>query len=399
MPKFDVIVLGAGAAGLMCALKAGQKGLSVLVLEKSNKPGKKILMSGGGRCNFTNQFATPENYLSNNPHFCKSAMSQYTVWDFIAMVEKHGIPYHEKELGQLFCDRSSKDILNMLLDECDRAGVKIITACETQTVDIQDEGVGLLTDVSAFSAKNLVVATGGLSIPKMGGSGFGYQLAEQLGLDVLPKRAGLVPFIFSDSHKDLFASLSGTSVLASLTANGQTFTHQVLFTHRGLSGPAVLQISSYWDLGQPLRVDWMPDVDVGEALIKAKETSSKQALLQWLTQQWPNKLAEAWLKHQFPEVLDKSLQQLSKAQCLTLADAINRCQLKPAGTEGYRTAEVTLGGVNTDALSSKTMAVKTQPNVFFIGEVVDVTGHLGGFNFQWAWASAHATANALCLEK
>ncbi len=399
MPKFDVIVLGAGAAGLMCALKAGQKGLSVLVLEKSNKPGKKILMSGGGRCNFTNQYAMPENYLSNNPHFCKSAMSQYTVWDFIAMVEKHGIPYHEKELGQLFCDRSSKDILNMLLDECDRAGVKIITACETQTVDIQDEGVGLLTDVSAFSAKNLVVATGGLSIPKMGGSGFGYQLAEQLGLDVLPKRAGLVPFIFSDSHKDLFASLSGTSVLASLTANGQTFTHQVLFTHRGLSGPAVLQISSYWDLGQPLRVDWMPDVDVGEALIKAKETSSKQALLQWLTQQWPNKLAEAWLKHQFPEVLDKSLQQLSKAQCLTLADAINRCQLKPAGTEGYRTAEVTLGGVNTDALSSKTMAVKTQPNVFFIGEVVDVTGHLGGFNFQWAWASAHATANALCLEK
>lgn len=399
MPKFDVIVLGAGAAGLMCALKAGQKGLSVLVLEKSNKPGKKILMSGGGRCNFTNQYAMPENYLSNNPHFCKSAMSQYTVWDFIAMVEKHGIPYHEKELGQLFCDRSSKDILNMLLDECDQAGVKIITACETQTVDIQDEGVGLLTNVSAFSAKNLVVATGGLSIPKMGGSGFGYQLAEQLGLDVLPKRAGLVPFIFSDSHKDLFASLSGTSVLASLTANGQTFTHQVLFTHRGLSGPAVLQISSYWDLGQSLRVDWMPDVDVGEALIKAKETSSKQALLQWLTQQWPNKLAEAWLKHQFPEVLDKSLQQLSKAQCLTLADAINRCQLKPAGTEGYRTAEVTLGGVNTDALSSKTMAVKTQPNVFFIGEVVDVTGHLGGFNFQWAWASAHATANALCLEK
>lgn len=400
MKSYDVIVLGAGAAGLMCALKAGQKGKSVLVLERSNKPGKKILMSGGGRCNFTNQYATPENYLSNNPHFCKSAMSQYSVWDFIALVEKHGIPYHEKELGQLFCDRSSKDILNMLLDECDRAAVKLITHCDVQSVAFDGtQTVLLTTDLGRFESKNLVVATGGLSIPKMGGSGFGYQLAEQLGLDVLPKRAGLVPFVFSDAHKDLFASLSGISVLASLTANGQTFTHQVLFTHRGLSGPAVLQISSYWDVGQPIRVNWMPDVDVGKTLITAKATAPKQTLLQWLAQHWPNKLAEAWLKHQTPRLLDKSLQQLSKAQCMALADDINRDQLKPAGTEGYRTAEVTLGGVNTDALSSKTMAVNTQSNVFFIGEVVDVTGHLGGFNFQWAWASAHAAANALSLDK
>ncbi|WP_154223159.1 NAD(P)/FAD-dependent oxidoreductase [Marinicella rhabdoformis] len=396
MKFYDVIVLGAGAAGLMCALKAGQKGLSVLVLEKANKPGKKILMSGGGRCNFTNQYATHENYLSKNPHFCKSAMSQYTVWDFIAMVEKHNIPYHEKELGQLFCDKSSKDILNMLLDECDRAAVKLMTSCEVQTVDFMaDQAVLLKTEVGDFETRNLVVATGGLSIPKMGGSGFGYQLAEQLGLEVLPKRAGLVPFVFSDQHKDLFASLSGTSVLASLTANGQTFTHQVLFTHRGLSGPAVLQISSYWDVGQSLSIDWMPEVDVADALIEAKKQNGNMSLLNWLSQFWPNKLAEAWLAHECPSMTRFTLQQLSKRQCSDLADSINRCQLKPAGTEGYRTAEVTLGGVNTNALSSKTMAVNNQPNVYFIGEVVDVTGHLGGFNFQWAWASAHAAASSL----
>ena len=396
MKSYDVIVLGAGAAGLMCALKAGQKGLSVLVLEKANKPGKKILMSGGGRCNFTNQYATPENYLSNNPHFCKSAMSQYTVWDFIAMVEKHDIPYHEKELGQLFCDRSSKDILNMLLDECDRAAVKLITSCEVQSVDFKGQSaVMVATDLGGFEAENLVVATGGLSIPKMGGSGFGYQLAEQLGLEVLPKRAGLVPFVFSDQHKDLFASLSGTSVLASLSANGQTFTHQVLFTHRGLSGPAVLQISSYWDVGQKLSINWMPEVSVAEALLESKQQNGNTSLLNWLSQYWPNKLAEAWLSHECPAMNRVTLQQLSKSQCMELGGMINRCQLKPAGTEGYRTAEVTLGGVNTDALSSKTMAVKGQENVYFIGEVVDVTGHLGGFNFQWAWASAHAVAATL----
>ncbi len=396
MKSYDVIVLGAGAAGLMCALKAGQKGLSVLVLEKANKPGKKILMSGGGRCNFTNQYATPENYLSNNPHFCKSAMSQYTVWDFIDLVEKHDIPYHEKELGQLFCDRSSKDILNMLLDECDRAAVKLITSCEVQSVDFKGESaVAVTTDLGGFEAKNLVVATGGLSIPKMGGSGFGYQLAGQLGLEVLPKRAGLVPFVFSDQHKDLFASLSGTSVLASLTANGQAFTHQVLFTHRGLSGPAVLQISSYWDVGQNLSIDWMPEVDVTNALLESKKQNGNMSLLNWLGQSWPNKMAEAWLSHELPSFKSFTLQQLSKSQCHELSDLINRCQLKPAGTEGYRTAEVTLGGLNTDALSSKTMAVKNQSNVYFIGEVVDVTGHLGGFNFQWAWASAHAAASAM----
>mgnify|MGYP000548389406 CR=1 FL=1 len=403
MKSYDVIVLGAGAAGLMCALKAGQKGLSVLVIEKANKPGKKILMSGGGRCNFTNQYATPENYLSNNPHFCKSAMSQYTVWDFIAMVEKYDIPYHEKELGQLFCDNSSKDILNMLLDECDRTGVKIVTACETNSVCVADDSVQLkatvqgdaVDDYVKVEARYLVVATGGLSIPKMGGSGFGYQLAEQLGLDVLPKRAGLVPFVFSDQHKDLFASLSGTSVLASLSANGQTFTHQVLFTHRGLSGPAVLQISSYWDVGQNLSIDWMPEGNVADALLESKQQNGNMSLLNWLSQSWPNKLAEAWLAHECPAMNRVTLQQLSKSQCIELGDMINRCQLKPAGTEGYRTAEVTLGGVNTDALSSKTMAVKNQPNVYFIGEVVDVTGHLGGFNFQWAWASAHAVAASL----
>lgn len=391
---WDVIVLGAGAAGLMAAITAAKKGFQVLVLERANKVGKKILMSGGGRCNFTNMYATADNYLSQNRHFCKSAMSQYTVWDFIELVNRHDIPYHEKELGQLFCDRSSKDIVNMLLDECADQGVTIRMTCETSSVDFADVHQ-VHTNQGSFNAKHLIVATGGLSIPKMGGSGFGYQLAEQLGLKVLPKRAGLVPLVFSDQYKALFSSLAGVSVEVTATAGKQSFTHHMLFTHRGLSGPVVLQISSYWDLGDPLTIDLMPHIVVKEALVEAKKEQPNQSLLVWLSGHWPKQLAQAWLVFHYPEWAQVQLQQLSHADCEQLAQSINGWQLKPAATEGYRTAEVTLGGVDTDALSSKTMAVKSQPNVFFIGEVVDVTGHLGGFNFQWAWSSGFAAGHAI----
>ncbi len=395
---YDVIVLGAGAAGLMCALTAGQKGLKVLLLEKSNKPGKKILMSGGGRCNFTNLYTGPENFISHNPHFCKSALSRYTPWHFIEMVNKHQIPYHEKELGQLFCDRSSKDILNMLLDECADGQVEIrmnteITAVECATT------VAVSTSAGLFSAEHLVVATGGLSIPKMGGSDFGYQLAARLGLTVKAKQAALVPFVFTDHYKDLFSALSGSalSVHVALLDNklAPSFHHQMLFTHRGLSGPSILQISSYWQLGMRIAVDLLPEINAEEAVLLAKQDNPNMLLNQWFSSLISKKVAHSILSHEFPDWHDQSLQNLSAEQLSTVAKLLNAWVLKPSGTEGYRTAEVTLGGVDTEQLSSKTMACIKQPNVYFIGEVVDVTGHLGGFNFQWAWASGHVAAQAI----
>jgi len=396
--SYDVIILGAGAAGLMCALLAGQRGLSVLVLEKSNKPGKKILMSGGGRCNFTNLHSTPENFLSANPHFCKSALSRFTPWHFIEMVERHQIPYHEKELGQLFCDRSSKDILNMLLDECADGQVEIRLNTAVESI-ATDPDVTVNTTQGSFQANSLVVATGGLSIPKMGGSGMGYELAKQLNLDLLAKRAGLVPFVFTDELKTLFSALAGVaiSVAASVPDNAQApvFTHQMLFTHRGLSGPAMLQISSYWEGGQTLCLDLLPGVDAQAELLALKQAKPQTDLSQWLRTQLPKKAADELLSFAFPQWCHQSLQALSSASIQRVADWLNQWHLKPAGTEGYRTAEVTLGGVDTQDLSSKTMASKQHPHVYFIGEVVDVTGHLGGHNFQWAWASAHAAAQAL----
>ncbi|MGJ8662538.1 MAG: NAD(P)/FAD-dependent oxidoreductase [Marinicella sp.] len=396
--QYDVIVLGAGAAGLMCALTAGQNGLKVLVLEKSNKPGKKILMSGGGRCNFTNIHTTAENFISANPHFCKSALSQYTPWHFIEMVNKHQIPYHEKELGQLFCDRSSKDILNMLLDECAAGQVEI--RMQIEQLDIQfGPIIQVNTSGDVFMTKNLVVATGGLSIPKMGGSDYGYQLAKQLDLDVLPKQAALVPFVFTDSYKDLFVSISGVAIAVEVslpeTKTAPKFRHQMLFTHRGLSGPAILQISSYWQTGQNIAIDLLPGINGLEELIRAKQDHPQQLLSHWLGNLLTKKAALAILSHEFPALAEKSLHDLSNEKIKTIASRLNAWELKPSGTEGYRTAEVTLGGVDTKLLSSKTMACKNQANTFFIGEVVDVTGHLGGFNFQWAWASGYAAAMAL----
>lgn len=400
--KYDVIVLGAGAAGLMCALTAGQAGLNVLVLEKSNKPGKKILMSGGGRCNFTNLYSTPENFLSANPHFCKSALSQYTPWHFIEMVNKHNIPYHEKELGQLFCDNSSKDIVNMLLDECADGGVELRLNTELKHIDCA-QTITLETAEHQFLSDYLVVATGGLSIPKMGGSGFGYQLAEQLGLNILPKRAGLVPFVFTDAHKELFKVLSGSSieveVLAPTNSEAPSFKHQMLFTHRGLSGPSMLQISSYWDDGQVLDINLLPDIkNLSDVLIDTKKNTPQKIVNQWLSTHWPTKVAQKFIEFLYPKFHEVSFQSLSKVQLKDLAEHLQHWKLKPSGTEGYRTAEVTLGGVDTDHLSSKTLSCKSHSNVFFIGEVVDVTGHLGGHNFQWAWASGYAAAQAMVSE-
>ena len=382
---YDVIILGAGAAGLMCALTAGQ-------------PGKKILMSGGGRCNFTNLYTSPDNFLSDNPHYCKSALSRYTPWQFVEMVSKHNIPYHEKELGQLFCDRSSKDILNMLLDECAEGQVEIRLNTEVTAVDCTEK-VLLNTSAGQFSADQLVVATGGLSIPKMGGSDFGYRLAEKLDLKLKPKQAGLVPFVFTDHYKDLFSSLSGSALTVEVTLaehrNAPSFHHQMLFTHRGLSGPSMLQISSYWQTGMRLKINLLPELDAYQELLQAKQNTPQILFNQWLSQLMAKKAAQAIALHEFPDWYDQPLQNLSTDQLMAMAHLLNGWQLKPSGTEGYRTAEVTLGGVDTSQLSSKTMASLLHPNVYFIGEVVDVTGHLGGFNFQWAWASGFVAAMAL----
>lgn len=387
MKDVDVIILGAGAAGLMCAITAGRRGLRVLVLERSNKVGKKILMSGGGRCNFTNLYVTPDNYLSNNPHFCKSALSRYTQWDFIALVQKHKIAYHEKTQGQLFCDGSSKEIVKMLLDECKSAGVQIITQCDTDKIQKHYE---LSTNKGKFSANALVIATGALSIPTLGGSGYGYDVAEQFGLTLLPKYAGLVPFTFTDSMKTLTSELSGISLPVTLRNERASFTDDILFTHRGLSGPAVLQLSSYWQPGESISVNLLPDHDAYNYLLDAKEKHAKSLLRNFLSHDLPKKLVLSLEPLWWPSVSEAPLAEIPNGILQNLASQLSNWIVKPAGTEGYRTAEVTLGGVDTKHLSSKTMACLEHPSLYFIGEVVDVTGHLGGFNFQWAWASGVA---------
>ena len=390
---YDVIVIGAGAAGLMCALTAGQRGLRVLVVEHANKVGKKILMSGGGRCNFTNTGTTPANYLSANPHFCKSALARYTPWHFIEMVERHGIAYHEKELGQLFCDGSSKQIVRMLLDECDAAGVEIRTLCSTERVAAGDDGgFRLHTSQGRFAAPALVVASGGLSIPSMGASGFGYELARQFGHEVLPTRAGLVPLTLSGKHKERFADLSGVSLPVTASCNGQSFSNSMLVTHRGISGPAILQVSSYWQPGDDLRLDLLPGTDAFEQLrqwqAERPAAELRTVLGEVLPKRFAQRLCEVWLP-------SRPMRQYNTPQLRELASVLEGFALVASGTEGYRTAEVTLGGVDTDGVSSSTMQSRHVPGLYFVGEVLDVTGWLGGYNFQWAWASGHAAAQAL----
>lgn len=389
MMHADVIVLGGGAAGLMCAATAGRRGRRVLVLEGSNRVGKKILMSGGGRCNFTNLHCEPANFISANPHFCKSALSRYTQWDFIALVEKYGIPYHEKELGQLFCDNSSKDIVAMLLAECEQAGVEIRTSVDIEAVSY-DSGYTTRTAQGNFTSTALVVATGGLSIPKMGATGFGYQVARQFGLDVLPTRAGLVPFTFSGAMQDLTERLSGVSTPAIVSTDAASFPGDILFTHRGLSGPATLQVSSYWRPGEAISIDLLPGENIAARLLRMKQEHPKSLLRTALGTLLPRALVAELQALLWPRQAELPLADFANSLLESIGRQMAEWSLRPSGTEGYRTAEVTLGGVDTDALSSQTMEARNRPGLYFVGEVVDVTGHLGGFNFQWAWASGHA---------
>ena len=394
MKTYDVIVIGGGAAGLFCALTAGQRGRSVLVLDSSNKVGKKILMSGGGGCNFTNLDIMPENYLSQNPHFCISALNRYNQWQFIDLVERHNIPYHEKSHGELFCDNSSKDILKMLLDECAGANVVIRTkSIISQIEPVEEGGFNLSVAEQKIHCQSLVVASGGLSIPTLGASGFGYDIAEQFGLNLLPRTAGLVPFTFSDWVKDISETNSGLSVDVEMSVNGISFRENLLFTHRGISGPAALQLSSYWQPGQFISVNLLPGQDALELLLGYKQSNPKSLLRNLISPLLSKGLTQSLQSRYWPQHAETPIAEIANATLESLASHLSNWQLKPSGTEGYRTAEVTLCGVNTDHISSKTMECKTQPDLYFVGEVLDVTGHLGGYNFQWAWASGYAAGS------
>ncbi len=386
--KVDVLIIGAGAAGLMCAITAGQRGRRVLVVDHANKVGKKILMSGGGRCNFTNLGVTPAQYLSANPHFAKSALARYTPWDFIALVEKHRIAYHEKELGQLFCDESSKQIVRMLLDECTTAGVSVEANCKVYSVRKTPDGFGVHTARGEVRAESLVVASGGLSIPGMGASGFGYELARQFGHAVLPTRAGLVPLTLSGRHQEHYRDLAGVALpLVETRVGKHSFRAGLLFTHRGLSGPAILQISSYWQPGRDLRIDLLPDHEAGDWLIGQRHARPLVELKTVLGDALPKRLAHRLCEQWFDS---RPMRQYHEGELSRIGEALHAWPITASGTEGYRTAEVTLGGVDTDGLSSGTMQSRLVPGLYFIGEVVDVTGWLGGYNFQWAWASGRA---------
>jgi predicted Rossmann fold flavoprotein len=389
--SFDVLIIGGGAAGLMCAIAAGRRGRRVLVIEHANKIGKKILMSGGGRCNFTNTGTTPENFLSANPHFCKSALARYTPADFIALVERHGIAYHEKELGQLFCDDSSKQIVRMLLDECATAGVRIEINCAVTRVR-HGEAFHLDSALGTFSAPALVVASGGLSIPSMGASGFGYEIARQFGHRVLPTRAGLVPLTLSGKHQERLADLAGVALPVEARCNSTAFRNFMLITHRGISGPAILQISSYWNPGDDLRLDLVPDADPFEWLCAQRAERPAAEFKTVLAERLPKRFAQRLCEHWLPS---KPLRQFRETELREIAAQLSDWPLIASGTEGYRTAEVTLGGIDTDEISSTTMQSSRVPGLYFIGEVVDVTGWLGGYNFQWAWASGHACGGAI----
>jgi len=398
MTDFDAIIIGGGAAGLMCAAVAGQGGARVLLIEHANKVGRKILMSGGGRCNFTNLSVEPDNFLCANPHFVKSALSRYTPWHFIDLVNKYNIPYHEREHGQLFCDKSAKDIVKLLQSECDLGKVQLRTRCKVESVQADDEGYQLETSSGALRCKKLVIASGGLSIPSMSPDGLGYQLALQFGLKLLPRSAGLVPFTFSGDIKNLTETLSGIALPVRATVAGRSFNEAMLFTHRGLSGPAILQVSSYWHEGEYLSIDLLPSHNMQAELRHAKEHSPKSLLRTVLHQSLVRKLVTELERRWWPELAEKPLADWPDKQLMRVADQLNNWQLKPAGTEGYRTAEVTLGGVDSNAISSKTFACKDHPDLYFIGEVLDVSGHLGGYNFQWAWACGHAAGEAIARD-
>lgn len=387
--NFDVVVIGGGAAGLMCGAQAGKRGRRVVVIDHADKPGEKIRISGGGRCNFTNIHCGPDNFISQNPHFCKSALSRYTPYDFIDLVKSHGIAFHEKTKGQLFCDGRSQDIIDMLINECEAVGNEIWLGMGVKTVTKVGDVFKVKTDHHTITAQSVVIATGGPSIPKMGASRFGYDIAQQFGLEIIEPVPALVPLTFTDQLKDPLKALSGVSVEATVSHAKAVFDEAMLFTHRGLSGPAILQISSYWEPGDSVVLNMAPGRDIQDAMKTDRTARPRVSPSVWLTQFIPARLAEYVASH----VKATRLADLSDKAILNLSMMVQNWTVKPAGSEGFRTAEVTKGGVNTDAISSKTMECKTVPGLYFIGEVVDVTGHLGGHNFQWAWASGIAAGD------
>lgn len=392
--RYDVVVVGAGAAGMMCAAVAGRLGCRVALIDHVPKIGEKIRISGGGRCNFTNLHARPENYLSANPHFCRSALARYRPADFIALVERYGIAYHEKKLGQLFCDGSATQIVTMLQKECAAGGVEWRIPCSVQSTTRDERGYRLQTDAGVFEAAALVVATGGLTVPKIGATAFGYRLAEQFGIPVVAPHPALVPLTFDPAFLARFGSLAGVSLDCEVRCGTGRFRENLLFTHRGLSGPAILQISSYWEPGKSIEIDLMPGQDVASWLLDQR--TGRQRLDNVLATVWPRRLAIAWC-----ELHDcaRSLNELAEHRLREIAASIRHWQVLPTGTQGYNKAEVTRGGVDTRALSSKTMQATAVSGLYFVGEVVDVTGQLGGFNFQWAWASAHAAGEAIAAAR
>ncbi len=380
----DVLIIGASASGLMCAIEAGKRGRQVIVLDHADKPGKKILVSGGGRCNFTNQQVSADNYISHNPHFCKSALSRFTQWDFIAMVNQHRIPYHERDHGQLFCDNSARDILDMLLAECESAAVDIRLQREIKTIGREGDRFTVESSHGNFQASSLVMATGGLSIPKMGATPLGYRVAEQFGHHIWPTTAGLVPLTLHSEEREKFSALSGIAVDSIVSRGDDQFRENVLFTHRGVSGPAILQISSYWRPGETVHINLLPDADVEQFLIAKQSAQPNSQLGTVLAELLPKRLPPLLLGR---EIVDARLQEVTHTSFSDVARQLQDWQLRPNGTEGYRTSEVTLGGVDCNELSSKTMGSSKESGLYFVGEVVDVTGWLGGYNFQWAWSS------------
>ncbi|TPL97699.1 NAD(P)/FAD-dependent oxidoreductase [Mesorhizobium sp. B2-3-10] len=391
MQSYDVVIIGAGAAGMMCAVEAAKRGRSVLILDHAAAPGEKIRISGGGRCNFTNIHASPKNFISRNPHFCISALSRYTQRDFIALVERHGIAYHEKTLGQLFCDGSARQIIDMLVSEMRGRGAELVLSTRVEAIGRTEEGFELVLSTGSVSCQSLVVACGGKSIPKMGATGFGYELAERFGLAVVETRPALVPLTFDAKTLERLSPLAGNAVDAEIACGKTRFSEAMLFTHRGVSGPSILQISSYWREGDEIRIAMLPGTDVAELVRAARRGNGRQAVQTVLANHLPKRLAQAIAER---TGLAGNLADLSEAQIKTVEAAVNDWRIKPAGSEGYRTAEVTLGGVDTNGLDQKTMQAKLVPGLFFIGEVVDVTGWLGGYNFQWAWSSGWAAGQA-----
>jgi len=391
--SLPVIIIGAGAAGLMCAISAAQNGKQVTVLDHANKAGKKILISGGGRCNFTNLYTEPSNFLSENPHFCKSALKRYTQWDFIAQVDKVGLPWSEKKLGQLFSDNKSEAILNMLLDQCEELGVKIQLDCDINNIQKNaDESFTLASGQGDINCTSLVIATGAMSFPTMGATDFGHRIAKQFDMKLTDTRPGLVPFTFDAFEKKRFDGLSGVSMDSDIECNGQSFRENILFTHKGLSGPAVLQISSYWQPGQTITVNCLPDMDLGQHLKDQQQKHPNKHLIKILKNHFPERTIKAFCD---PMDTSKPLQNYKHSELEDIANLFQKWHFIPSGTEGYKKAEVTLGGVNTDEISSKTFEAKKVKGLYFIGEVLDVTGHLGGFNFQWAWASGFCCGQAV----